>query len=297
MKFTIVTPSYNKARFLTRTIESVITQEGDFSIEYLVVDNCSCDGSVEILAGFEKRFAAGEFQLNCRGVSFRWISEQDSGMYDAVNKGFAMATGAIHAYLNADDVYLPGALDAVARTFKLYDQIRWLKGITSYIDEEGTLIEEGLCYLYHRPWIREGIYGREAYFIQQDSVFWRECLWRQAGGIDTRYKRAGDYYLWRAFAAHEPLYSLKLPVSCFRRSKGQLSEDWASYRKECAEMVPESGSFFRRLIRMYFAQHQKIPKALRSQVYWFLFGTQDLNLVELRPSGVPQLKRVGDYVA
>lgn len=297
MRFSIVTPSWNKARFLAQAIESVISQEGQFSIDYVVVDNCSDDGTLDILAGYQRRVAAGDFSLRCQEVRFSYISQPDSGMYDAVNRGFGLVRGEVCAYLNADDCYLPGAFDAVARTFERYGEIRWLKGVTSYIDEHGNLTEQGRCYLYHRPWIREGIYGREAYFVQQDSVFWRESLWCDAGGIDIRYRRAGDYYLWRAFAALEPLYSLDVPVSCFRRYPGQLSEDHAAYLAECRQIVPEHRSLLRLLVGLYFAHGARLPGALARQLYWFLFHGQNLNLVELRPGNAPQLRQGAFYVA
>lgn len=296
MKFSIVTPSHNKARFLLDAMTSVVSQQGAFQIEYLVVDNASSDGTRELLADFQQRLEAGELGINCSGVEFRYISEPDQGMYHAVNKGFALATGDIYAYLNADDLYLSGAFDAVARTFTRFDQISWLKGITDYVDEDGRKVQEGSCYLYHRPWIRQGLYGREAYFIQQDSVFWRASLWRRSGGGQARFRLAGDYYLWHAFAEYEPLYSLKLPVSCFRICKGQLSENSVAYQKECREIVPESGAMFRRLARMYFARHDKLPAALRRLMYRLLFGRQEFRLVEFDGGGKPRLVNTESYV-
>lgn len=296
MKFSIVTPSYNKAQFLSETIMSVISQQGDFSIEYIVVDNCSVDGSMEILAEFEKRIADSDFRPGCNGVEFRYFSEPDTGMYDAVNKGFRLATGDIYAYLNADDVYLQGAFQAIACTFSRYTEIDWLKGITSYIDESGNLLQEGACYLYHQPWILQGVYGREAYFIQQDSVFWRGSLWRLAGGIDTRYTRAGDYYLWCRFAEHRLLYSLKLPVSAFRRCHGQLSEEWVAYLRECEKISPARPSLGRRLARAFFAHYDKLPPGLGPLFYRLLFLHHRFKLVELPDGVTPQLKSVAYHV-
>jgi glycosyltransferase involved in cell wall biosynthesis len=290
VKFSIVTPSSNSARFLRETIDSVISQRGDFSIEYTVVDNGSTDGTAAILEEYERTASAGS-PVHCRGVSFRWLSEKDDGMYDAVNKGFRLATGDVYAWINADDIYLPGAFDGVARTLKQYPRIRWIKGITSYIDETSSVIEWGRCNLYDRRWIASGIYGREAYFIQQDSVFWTPDLWREAGGVDARYRRAGDYDLWIRFSRLAPLHSLNRLVSCFRRSEGQLSGDFRAYIAECDRIVPPDDSPGRRRIRRYFAREDRIPAPLRPVVYRLLFGKQDLAVVELRDGGAPVLRK------
>ena len=100
MKISIITPSFEQAEFLERTIESVLCQQGDFELEYLVIDGGSRDGSVEILQRY--------------GDQLQWVSEPDGGQGDAINKGMARASGDVLAYLNSDDVYRPGALAAVA---------------------------------------------------------------------------------------------------------------------------------------------------------------------------------------
>ena len=87
-----------------------------------------------------------------------------------------------------------------------------------------------------------------------------------------------------------------MPVSCFRRCKGQLSEDYLAYRKECAEISPDSGALLRRLVRMHFARHEKLPKGARTLLYRLLFGQHPFNLVEFSDRGTPLLKSVRSYV-
>src|SRR3954451_4058140 len=96
----IVTPSFNQAPFLAETIESVLGQNYP-NLEYVIIDGGSKDGSVDIIRRYEKHLAY-------------WVSEKDKGAADAISKGFARATGDILAYLNSDDVYLPGSLQTVA---------------------------------------------------------------------------------------------------------------------------------------------------------------------------------------
>jgi len=299
MKFSIVTPTCNSERFLDETIRSVISQKGDFRIEYIVIDNYSKDHTVDIVTKYQRLIENRSWAVECSGIEIIYYQENDTGMYDAINRGFSRATGDIWAWINSDDVYLPGAFEAVGRAFSQFPGVRWLKGITSYIDESSKLYEEGQCFMYDQEWLKMGVYGREAIFVQQDSVFWREDLWRKAGGIDSRLKRAGDYYLWINFAKFEPLYTLKRYVSCFRKVEGQLSEDREQYRRECDLVVPvRKNTLLAARIWLFFAYGRRFcPIILRKYLYRLLFGIQDLRLIESTATGAMVMKSVPYYVA
>lgn len=294
MKFSIVTPSFNSERFITETIESVISQKGDFELEYIIIDGGSTDETVNIIKKYER-----QVRTDGRSIDFKWVSEKDGGMYDAINKGFEMATGDIYAWINADDMYMQGAFEVIAGVFKTYPDVKWVKGITSYMDEASTVYQKGLCFMYEQKWIQQGIYGREAYFIQQDSVFWRSDLWKSAGGIDPGLKMAGDYSLWIKFAQHAPLYTVKAYVSCFRRVTGQLSQDFKSYLKEYEKIpLPYSRNFLRRKIKIFFTYEPKIhAQFLKWLFYVVLFGKQNLFLITLTDNGRPVMSPQSYYVA
>ena len=122
-KISIITPSFNQAAFLKETINSILSQEVSLEKEHIIVDGGSTDGSLEYLKSLDDRI--------------RWISEPDRGQADAVNKGVRMATGEIIGWLNSDDLYLQGALQAVADHFRDHPECRWAYGRCRIIDSSG----------------------------------------------------------------------------------------------------------------------------------------------------------------
>jgi glycosyltransferase involved in cell wall biosynthesis len=186
----VVTPSYNQSRYLAETIESVLGQEGDFYLDYIIVDGGSTDDSVEIIKRYERLLNEGAWQKKCRGISYRWVSEKDNGQTDAIMKGFRLAKGNILAWLNSDDTYLPGALHMVANIFSAEQRTWVLYGRTHFTDEKGGII---------------GKYPTEPFdyrrlamfdFVCQPSVFFRRQTFTEAGGLDTSLHYVMDYDLW-----------------------------------------------------------------------------------------------------
>src|SRR5512143_702654 len=120
----IVTPSYNQARFLEATLRSVLEQDYP-NIEYLVVDGASTDGSVEIIRRYANRLTW-------------WVSEKDSGQSEAINKGLQRAKGHFVGWLNSDDIYLPGTISAAATAFRKHPEAGLVYGDALAIDAGGT---------------------------------------------------------------------------------------------------------------------------------------------------------------
>ena len=125
-KLTIVTPSFNQATFIERTLQSVLDQ-GYENLEYIVVDGGSDDGSLEIIKRYADRLAW-------------WVSEPDEGQTHALDKGLGRATGAIVAYINSDDYYLPGAFD-MAVTALSQSPALWAVGAARFVDADGRVTE------------------------------------------------------------------------------------------------------------------------------------------------------------
>lgn len=232
MKFSIITPAYNMERWIAETIESVLSQQGDFEIEYIVVDGSSTDSTFAIAEAYRKCVNNEKYSIQCNKISMICIQQKNTGMYEAINQGFSRATGNVYAWINADDIYETGALKAIAKTLNKFPEIRWIKGITSTIDEKSRPLRRGRCKIYHQDWIAKGIYGQEAYFIEQDSVFWRNSLWKKTGPIPSHFRSAGDYWLWIQFAKYTPLWSIDFPISFFRKRKGQISKNTTKYKHE-----------------------------------------------------------------
>jgi glycosyltransferase involved in cell wall biosynthesis len=188
--FSIVTPSYNQGEYLDETIRSVLGQEGDFLIDYIVVDGGSTDGSVDIIDRYDQLLRRGEWPLSCRGVSLRWLSEKDAGQSDALMKGFAMAHGAIFAWLNSDDTYLPGALQRVTEAFGETPEAGLIYGDARYCDSAGKQLGN-----YKTA---EFDLDRLACFniICQPSAFFRREVFREVGGVDRSLHYSMDFDLW-----------------------------------------------------------------------------------------------------
>jgi glycosyltransferase involved in cell wall biosynthesis len=182
-KITVVTPSYNQARFLEATLRSIHEQAYP-NLEHIVVDGGSTDGSVEIIQRYADRLAY-------------WVSEPDNGQTDALIKGFTRATGDILAWLNSDDLYEPGTLWEVAEFFAVNPEVQFVYGDAVWIDTEGRILrpkkEIPFCWFI---WIYDHNY------IPQPSAFWRRELYHLVGGLDPRFDLAMDAELWSRFAAH-----------------------------------------------------------------------------------------------
>lgn len=223
-RITLVTPSFNQAVWLGKTLDSVLNQ-GYPNLEYGVVDGGSTDGSIAILDAYRDR------------LSFV-ISEPDKGMYDAIQKGFTRSTGEIMGWLNSDDILMPNALFTLARLFYDIPQAEWVTGYRCAVDEQGCAVALEPA----RAWSAE-TYAIDHHWIQQESTFWRRSLWERSGSsLNTNLKLAGDFELWHRFFHHAPLYSTDALLGGFRvRSSGQASlEQLGAYEIEAARVRESS---------------------------------------------------------
>lgn len=251
MKFSIVTPAYNMEKYISETIQSVVSQSGDFEIEYIIVNGDSTDTTKNIILDFKQKIEQKTLPIHCNSFTLTYLYQPNGGVYSAINAGFAIATGDIYAWIGADDVYKETtAFNDVATWFTEHPQSQWIKGLCGLIDQNGKILREGRDRTFYRDWISEGIYGREIYFIEQESVFWRADLWKKSGSIPSHLRSAGDYWLWLQFAQHASLDSIHTPIAYFRKRTGQISADGRKYREEQCAIMPHR-SFLAYKIRLF----------------------------------------------
>jgi len=177
-KFSIVLPSHNTADHLRETIESILDQDYP-DIEFIITDGGSTDGTLDILRGF--------------GDRIKWVSSPDDGQSDAINKGFAMSTGALHYWANADDPLEPNALRHVAGLLTDLSAPQWMVGAARLIDGKGnefgrrivSKVDENSFLLWAVRW------------IPTQSVFWNRKMWEVAGPFDKDLHYVMDLGLWQ----------------------------------------------------------------------------------------------------
>jgi glycosyltransferase involved in cell wall biosynthesis len=224
----IVTPSFNHVHFIEATMRSVLDQ-GYPHLEYIVVDGGSTDGSADVIRSYEKRLA-------------HWSSEPDRGQAHAINKGMARSTGSIMAWLNSDDLLLPGAIDYVVDWFNSHPNVDAVYGNRIVIDHGGNEVGRWILPRHAASALRWRDY------VPQETLFWRRSLWDRIGGrineefqfamdweLLLRFHRAGARFarlprFIGAFRTHPQQKSLALVESVGRGEFRRLHEDYGGPR-------------------------------------------------------------------
>lgn len=170
----VITPAFNQAEFIERTILSVLNQNYP-KTEYIIIDGGSTDGTVDVIRKYESELAF-------------WISEKDQGQTHAINKGLQRATGDLVAFQNSDDVYLPGAFWAVAQSYLQDPNADVFYGDFLHIDESDNVLDEQLL-IPARLWIQVYL-GPQ---IHNQAAFWKRSVHERVGFLDERYTFDMDY--------------------------------------------------------------------------------------------------------
>ena len=173
-RISVVTPSFNQAYFLERTILSVLDQ-GYPNLEYIIIDGGSTDGSIEVIKKYADRLAF-------------WISEQDGGQAHAINKGLRIATGEWVGWQNSDDIYYADCLCSVAAATDRYPNADLLIGNMNLIDKTGTVLRD---LKYVRPTYHSIL--AEGMQLTNQAAFWRREIHEKIGYLDESLDCGFDY--------------------------------------------------------------------------------------------------------
>lgn len=215
-KISVITPSYNQARFIEQTIRSVLLQRYP-NLEYIIIDGGSSDGSREIIRKYEPWLAY-------------WVSEPDRGQSHAINKGFERATGDVLCWLNSDDYYLPDALLTVGRTLA--------KGAGNYA-------LTGHCFKVYqdgRPAVElEGRYENrrrllqywKGYEMHQPATFWRREVFEQVGWLDEELHLIMDFDYWARISRRFDFVNVaRALVCCNYHAAAKTGDDYKQYHAD-----------------------------------------------------------------
>ena len=215
MKISLITACYNSAKTIATAMESVLAQKG-VEVEYIVVDGGSADGTVAIVEEFSRKERKDGFE-------FKWISEKDRGMYDAINKGIAMATGDVVGILNADDMlegedtlaHVAGGFNRIERVDCVYADVRFVKD-----DLKTTVRYYGAS--HWRPWMHNW-----GYMPPHPSVYIRREVFERLGGYKLGYQISADFELMVSFLCRNRIRAAYLPESVVKmRMGGKSTKNW-----------------------------------------------------------------------
>jgi len=204
-KISIVIPSYNQAKFIEKSILSVLNQDYP-NIELIIIDGGSNDNTVEIIKRYEDN------------ITF-WISEKDKGQSDALNKGFKHCSGQIFGWLNSDDVYLPNAFKFVMNAFTKHSNKKVVFGDWLSIDKNDEVLD-----LNHAFDFNINHFKYEGFHLNAQSMFWRESVHKNFSGFNINLYNTMDYQMILEFGINEGQNTfLRIPylLGAFRRYKGQ----------------------------------------------------------------------------
>ena len=213
MTFSIITPNYNGEAFLRQCIDSILEQvEEGIDLELIVIDGGSNDASVDIIKSYGDKITY-------------FISEKDDGPADAINKGFQKATGDVVAWLNADDVYMPGTLKRVKAVFDANQSLAFCFGKCRIVNEKGDEIRKGIT------WFKELFFPISSRFvfqsinyISQPSMFFTRSAREGAGLLKTELTAAWDYeFILRLWHQGQSTVVKGAPLSCFCWHEGSIS--------------------------------------------------------------------------
>jgi len=222
-KISVITPSFNQAAYLGKTISSVVGQDYP-QLEYIIVDGGSTDASVSIIRCHEPKLAW-------------WVSEADRGQSHAINKGLSRSTGEILCWLNSDDFLADGALSVVGRVFARNPGIAALVGHCIALDvrsgDQCVLLGEFKSRL-------RLLLPRAPYRMHQPSIFWRREVYERVGPLNESMHLIMDFDYWCRIADHYDFVNLDEVLSyCHRHEQAKTADGYDGYHAARIRYISE----------------------------------------------------------
>lgn len=254
----IITPSFNQARFIDRTIRSVKNQ-GQASVEHIIVDGASTDGSIEVISKSQDDLA-------------HFISEKDDGQVDAINKGISLAKGEWIAFQNSDDIYLPGSFEAFLKAIEENPDADIIAGDQLSIDANDKIID---------IWLGTGASFRaQIYFAQtfhNQSCIIRRRVFEKYGLFDASYRFSFDREFFTRILKNK-LNTVHIPkfLGGFRYHEDTKTSNLADVNLMESQKVTEKYGIFpftiipRKIRGLPFVVHKAFIHIVRGE-FWYLF--------------------------
>ena len=207
--FTIVTAVLNGEKYIEETIKSIKNQSFK-NFQYIVVDGRSTDNTHKIINKYKKYIS-------------KIIISKDKTMYEALAKGFYYAKGKYYLWINSDDyLFNKVSLKNLYKVLKK-NPCHWIVGRT--IIQQKEIIKNYIPLIYPRFILKNGLAHSCAWgFVQQENTVFSSELYKKSLGINTQFKQAGDFYLWKDFANYEKLKSINISIAVQRKWENQMTQ-------------------------------------------------------------------------
>lgn len=266
----IITPSLNQGQFIEQTINSVLSQEGDFTIEYIIADGGSNDNTLDVIKKYDYLLKKNKFPVKCDNIIFRWWSKPDSGQAKAINQGFKLAQGSILAWINSDDYYEDLAFDFVAKQFSLNPDLDIIYGNCSEINLLSEIKTMEVITGDFQKSLEEG------FVPPQPASFFHKKIINRVGLLDETYHYSMDYeFFLRILSSGGKIryfpknlaYFRVWPNSKTKSKQAEFAKDEKRIRKKY------HGSFINPIaihnLRLKFSIINKIKKKFPNFYYFF----------------------------
>lgn len=307
-KIGLVIPTKGESLFLSRALNSILVQEGDFHCHVHIQDGSGSDNFRNLVRDWQRRLDSERFSIS-------YYHEPDTGAAQAINRGMTRCDGQLLSWLGEDDLLMFGALQTVCSLIQQFSNIHWVTGLPQVISESGLPVPAYFASLgyyraptgFSRNALRRGHHATALNhgFIQQEGTFWSRNLWERVGGLDETLKYAFDFDLWTRFAEQTDLVEVSAPLGAFRVRSGQISSNRHGYFEEVARirarqehLFPRSSTVSLEPTTVAFLNKRSMKWELstgRFIVLWWNFGTRRRRLVPVREFFFNKLDKLREH--